>query len=90
MSRLISSYNPLSQLDKLPNNIFVLKLLLFILFILFINNIIFIKLSSNYDASEYFPQISQNMLLGLYKISSGSVYISRVCSNTSIFYPIAN
>ncbi len=48
------------------------------------------KLPSNYDASEYFPQISQNIFLGLYKISSEFVYISRVCSNTSIFYPIAN
>ncbi len=48
------------------------------------------KLPPIYDASEYFPRISQNIFLGLYKISFGSVYILRVCSNTNIFYLIAN
>ncbi len=73
--------------DNSANNNFVLKLL----FILFMNNIILLQpLPSNYVAFEYFPQISQNIFLGLYKISSDSAYISRVCSNTNIFYPIAN
>lgn len=48
------------------------------------------KLLSSYVASEYFPRISQNIFLGLYKISSGFAYISRVYSNTIIFYLIAN